>query len=374
MRSDWPADEAVTSTGDDLVWRAGPRALEHIRHHGLGPDDVRTVVLPATGPRWIALAALDRALLAAGWIAPRPGGARRVLVGASAGAWRALTLACRDAEVAHRELLGGYVDQVFARDVRPPEVSAAYRRMLCDVLTEERIRALVDRSDLGTVVLTDRTRWPVGSIRRPLQWAGLALCAAGNWVSPRLATTLLSPVAVASRPDDVPDTFEGEIAGLRVDNATEVALASGTLPLVMTPVGNPAGLPRGRYVDGGLLDYHLRRRWAPTGAGVTLLLHVGGPVRPGWFDRWRPSRRPAADVVGDLVVLQPSDGFLSRLPDGRLPDREDFLRFADDPKARLGRWRDAVSLGERLAGAFAQASSSDAIARRVRPLSGHGVA
>ncbi len=359
---------------DDLVWRAGPRALEHIRREGLHPGDVHTVILPASGPRWIAFAALDLALLAAGWIAPRPGAGRRVLVGASAGAWRALVLACGDAVAAHGELLEGYVGQVFARDVRPRAVSAAYRRMLDGILTRDRVKAIQTRADVGCVVLTDRARWPVGSTCRPLQWVGLALCAAANWLSPRLATTMLSPVAVASRPDDVPETFEGVVARLRPDNATETALASGTLPLAMTPVVDPAGLPAGRYLDGGLLDYHLRRRWAPAGAGVTLLLHVGGPIRPGWFDRWRESRRPPASVLEDLVVLEPSPGFLRRLPDGRLPDREDFYRFADDPDTRLRRWRDAVSLGELLAGSFMQASSPDDLAGRVRPLFRHGAA
>ena len=359
---------------ETLVWRAGPRALERLHDRGLTPTDVGAVVLPATGPRWIALAALDRTMLASGWLAPAPGAGRRVLVGASAGAWRALALACPDAESAHRELLDGYVGQVFAPGVRPREVSDAYRRMLAAILTTDRVTALVARSDVGAVVLTDRARWPVASSRRLLQWVGLALCAAGNWLTPRLQRALLSPVAVTSRPDDVPAGFDGPVAPLRADNATDVALASGTLPFVMTPVVDPPHLPAGRYLDGGLLDYHLGRRWTPADAGVTLLLHVGGPVRPGWFDRWRPSRRPPAAVLDDLVVLEPSTRFLAGLPDGRLPDRQDFFRFADDPAARLRRWREAVALGDRLAEAFERVSSAEAIARRVRPLRGHGVA
>ena len=201
-----------------------------------------------------------------------------------------------------------------------------------------------------------------------------ALCAVGKWLSPDLPSALLSPVAVASRRADVPAGFGGAVAPLRPDNATDVALASGTLPLVMSPVVDPTGLPRGRYLDGGLLDYHLRRRWTAPGDGLTLLLHVGGPVRPGWFDRWRSSRRPPPNVLEDLVVLEPSRTFLDLLPDGRLPDREDFFRFADHPQARLRRWREAVTIGERLAEAFERASSPVAIAERLRPLSAAGAA
>ena len=41
------------------------------------------------------------------------------------------------------------------------------------------------------------------------------------------------------------------------DNAEDALLASGTIPLLATPVRNIAGAPPGNYWDGALVDYHL---------------------------------------------------------------------------------------------------------------------
>jgi hypothetical protein len=40
------------------------------------------------------------------------------------------------------------------------------------------------------------------------------------------------------------------------------------------------------------------------------------------------------------------------LPNGKLPDRKDFIRFASDPQARIGAWSKAVREAERLSDEF----------------------
>ena len=68
-----------------LTIRAGPRALEKIRSHGLDPAMVEIVPGAAGGPKGLGIAGLDRAILGE-WLpsAPRV----RHLIGSSIGAWR----------------------------------------------------------------------------------------------------------------------------------------------------------------------------------------------------------------------------------------------------------------------------------------------
>src|SRR5262245_17543855 len=93
----------------ELCYRAGPQALAHVREHGLS-GQVRVFVLPATGPKWLIAYGFDRALVEGKVLqGPRP----TLLAGASAGAWRALSLASLDSRRMHERLLAGYCEQVF---------------------------------------------------------------------------------------------------------------------------------------------------------------------------------------------------------------------------------------------------------------------
>ena len=72
-----------------IVIQAGPRAIEHIRQHGLNPHDITIVPGAAGGPKGLGLAKLDEWLFAE-WL-PQGFEKRRTpidLIGASIGAWR----------------------------------------------------------------------------------------------------------------------------------------------------------------------------------------------------------------------------------------------------------------------------------------------
>ncbi|NCW34125.1 MAG: phospholipase, partial [Betaproteobacteria bacterium] len=88
-----------------------------------------------------------------------------------------------------------------------------------------------------------------------------------------------------------------------------------------------------------------------------------------WLDKpwiWR-HRAPAG--LNNLVLLCPSKTWIARLPDARLPDRQDFVRFAHDPVARMRRWRVVVQQAELLAEAF-ERFIRDPGCIRVEPLAG----
>ena len=74
-----------------LTFRAGKRALERIRSHGLDPADIEIVPGAAGGPKALGISGLDRAVFGK-WLPTAPG--VRHLIGASVGAWR-FAAACR---------------------------------------------------------------------------------------------------------------------------------------------------------------------------------------------------------------------------------------------------------------------------------------
>jgi hypothetical protein len=86
--------------------------------------------------------------------------------------------------------------------------------------------------------------------------------------------------------------------------------------------------------------------------GLVLYPHFVDKLIPGWLDKpwfWRHRTSAALD---NLVLLCPGRAWLAGLPDGRLPDRHDFVRFAHDPVARMRRWRVVLEQAQSLARAF----------------------
>lgn len=85
-----------------LSFHAGPRALAHIRRHGLRAQDVAIVPAAAGGPKGLIFQALDQYLFGH-WLAQAP--RERSLIGSSIGAWR-MAAACHADPVAAFARLG----------------------------------------------------------------------------------------------------------------------------------------------------------------------------------------------------------------------------------------------------------------------------
>jgi hypothetical protein len=144
-------------------------------------------------------------------------------------------------------------------------------------------------------------------------------------------------VVAGSRP--LPPVEGLDQAILDAGNLIDFALGSGTVPWYMEPVPAPAPL-RGRLLDGGLTDYHLRTPLATE--GIILLPHFGDRLLPTWFDQFRRGRSADRRLLDRVLLISPSPELIASLPDGRLPDRNDFVAYANDPAARINRWRQVL--------------------------------
>jgi len=154
----------------------------------------------------------------------------------------------------------------------------------------------------------------------------------------------------AGFPAHAPDAFGLTRVALDQHNAEDALLASGSIPLVCDPVPNIAGAPRGDYWDGGLIDYHLMLPYRDLDR-LVLYPHFVPHVTPGWLDKFLPWRKHmrAHPWLENMILISPSPALLARMPNRKLPDRNDFHRYGVDHDARMRDWKRAIAESARFA-------------------------
>jgi hypothetical protein len=358
---------------------AGPRALLHLRDRGLSSSDVRVIPAAAGGPKGLALLPLDRFLFGE-WL---PQSTQPIdLVGASIGAWR-MAAACLNNPVdAMYSLQQAYIHQNY--DVPPGRKSPTrahvserfgigiekmFARRLPEVLEHARYRLHVVTSRGRGVLARD------GRIRAPLGYAAAYIT---NLVSRKSMSALIERTVFSTRAAPLPfagHDYRTRRYPLTESNFSHAVQASCSIPFVLDAVHDIPGAQRGAYWDGGITDYHLHLDYrdvcggesrqpdhadvidaAQTSAsnGVVLYPHFQRAVVPGWLDKslkWR--HRPSA-FLDDVIVLAPNPEWVATLPNGKLPDRTDFMRYGTDLDARVDVWSRAAGESQQLADEFAE--------------------
>jgi hypothetical protein len=346
-----------------LTIRAGKRALERIRAHGLDPADVEMIPGAAGGPKGLGIAALDRAIFGA-WL---PGAPRtRHLVGASIGAWR-FAAACRtDPLAALDDFARLYVEQSYPPRPSRRFVSQAARTMLA-ALVAGREAEILSNPGYRLHVLTVRGRWPLtrdGGWSTPL---GFGMAALANAIDRRhlarfIDRTLFhdprerppfAPVGDVSAPNANQairfDAFHTHCVRLDAANLGEALVASASIPLVLEGVADIPQAPPGVYWDGGALHGPHRARLARQGHAVARCARrvagqrgagsalAGVPREAPPRQASRPQRLQALRRrrCGADEVLAEGD-LRERPPRRRLPRVRTAPRFGADPPT-LGR-------------------------------------
>lgn len=81
--------------------------------------------------------------------------------------------------------------------------------------------------------------------------------------------------------------------------------------------------------------------------------HFQRHVIPGWLDKGLRWRHRSTAALAHTLVLAPDPEWVRRLPNGKLPDRTDFVRYGHRLRERMHAWQTAVSEAKRLADEFA---------------------
>lgn len=337
---------AMPMSASPLKIHAGVEALAHLREHGLRADDISMMLAASGGPKWLVLGPLDRYLMRE-WFARRERPLH--LLGTSAGAWRMACYAQTDPLAAHLRFQEAYTAQSYEKHPRPQDVSDACRRILDEVLANGAENEILHHPVIRYHVLVARCRGIVGLDQWALQSLGLFVAALGNLAAPGAMYPWVDRV-LFHHPDPPPiDRFPHlpvRRVPLNEENLGKAMLATGAIPLVIAGVRKIPGAPAGTYRDGGLTDYQFDLPALP-GEGFVLYPHYSPrPPVPGWLDKRLWWRRPSREHYRRTILVTPSAEFVARLPDGILPDRNDFYLFTYAERRR--RWEQVLAASERL--------------------------
>lgn len=345
---------------------AGPKAMRIVRERGLRAQDVDVVPGASGGPKWLVLEALDRFVF--GELLQEDRDRPLHLVGSSIGSWRLACMAQRDPAAAIARFREAYIEQRYAKKPTPAEVTRVSREILDVLLGPTGEREILGHPWARLHVITTACRGPAASERTPVQMLAMAAAAAGNLLSRRTLALHVRRVIFHTAGDESPfralADFPTTHLALTGENLRPALLASGAIPLVLEGVPIP-GAPGGIHRDGGIIDYHLDLDFGP-GDGLILYPHFYPHLVPGWFDkglRWRRARGANLDRA---LILAPTPELVARLPNAKIPDRDDFYRMRDDE--RIAAWRRVAALGEALADELRELLATGRIADAVRPL------
>jgi hypothetical protein len=347
-----------------IVLRGGPLAIEHIRQHGLQAADIAAIPAAAGGPKGLILQALDQWLFGE-WLnsAPR----QRSLIGASIGAWRMAAASMPDPAKGFARLGDLYCRQSYPLKPSSTHVTTVILELLKEFLGGHE-QDIVQQKLNRLHILTSKGRGLLHEPRHGLHVkAGFVAASLSNIGARSQLARHMERVIISDQRDELLwlktkfDAFATEFCALGTDNLRIALLASGTLPLIMDPVGHIPNTPRGTYWDGGLIDYHLALPYsrlsqrAPN--DLVLYPHFTDHIIPGWLDKafaWRRAGKGKnRHWLDNLLLIAPSPEFIRSLPREKMPDRKDFTFHSKNHPLRIQEWRHAIGESERLRDAFA---------------------
>ena len=332
---------------------AGPKAWAHIEAKGLRPEHIGVIPAAAGGPKGLILGPLDRFLFGE-WL---PQSTQPIdLVGASIGAWR-MTTACLDNPVQGFDRLShDYIHQEYKvpeGQKRPSakQVSDEFSQTL-QAFYGGHVHEVLDNPRYRLHVVTSRGKHILHhehALLTPLGYAGAYLC---NAAQRKAMGAWLERVVFSSRgelPFDTAD-FATQHMALNERNFMAALQASCSIPFVLQAVHDIPDAPTGAYWDGGITDYHLHLNYK----GLVLYPHFQQAVVPGWLDKALKWRHKSTPFLDNTIVLAPNPEWVKTLPNGKLPDRSDFVSYASDFEGRVKVWTEAVKASEQLANEFGE--------------------
>jgi len=349
-----------------LTFKAGAGALRSVKTHGFDISSIGTIAGASGGAKWLVLSQLDRAILTN--LVPKLQGPVHLL-GTSIGAWRFSCYAQSDPVAAIDRFENAYIEQSFSERPDIQEITAKSREIIDVILGAGGRAEILSHPVFRTHVMAVRSRHLLATENRWLLTVGLLTAASLNLIS-RRTLGMFFERALFYDARDLPPFFE--VGGfplqqivLSETNLADAIVATGSIPLVLQGVRDIDGAKPGVYRDGGVIDYH---HDLPHSAKerLTLYPHFYDRIVPGWFDKKLGWRRPQPDHVDRTILVSPSDAFVAKLPNGKIPDRTDFVNYL--PAERIAAWRACTEACKEMADEFNEVLEKDQLAARLEAL------
>ncbi len=353
---------------DTIYIKAGKSAYEIIKDGGFDFSHVTTCVGPAVGPRWLVVSGFDLALLenkVLGELKPV------LLAGSSAGAWRFSAWVQPDPIESYRRLIEAYISIKYDRTDTPKTIQETIRNAVNSYLEDDAIPFALTGKRYRLAIATARAKY-LFACEGQIQRAGFGAAFLLNAINRSWLRGLVQRVIFYNGPRPphfcLQDYFEGQTILLNEANFKYAVLASGAIPMVIAGIKNIYGAPTGIYRDGGLVDYHINQKYAAKKEEITLFFHHQERIIPGWLDKKLKYRRPSENMLENVVMVYPSEGFIGKLPGGKIPDRDDFKIFVDDPETRIKNWWRVAELSAPLGEKFLELVENKKIRHIVRKM------
>ncbi len=348
-----------------LSFIAGSRALRIIRDEGLTPDRVSVMAGAAGGPKWLILGGIDRSLAVIFKHRKKP----LYLLGSSIGTWRFAALAQSNPAAAIDAFETAYLNQSYSSAPTAEEVSAVSQVILDAYFPEKKKLEVLQHPYYRLNILAVRARHILAVESRAAIAAGMALATLTNLLSRRSMGLHFERTLFCDGRDVPPFYNMGGFpilhAYLAEDNIKQAVMASGSIPLVMKGVTDIPGVPVGTYRDGGMIDYHIDIPFDSDPDHIVLYPHYTDSIIPGWLDKHLPWRRAHKKNMENVLIVCPSKDFIGALPYGKIPDRNDFMKFRGKDSERLDYWRRDVQGAKNLGEEFYEAVASKKISSMV---------
>jgi hypothetical protein len=349
-----------------LTLKAGAGALKSVKTHGFDPSSIGTIAGASGGAKWLVLSQLDRAII--NTVVPKLQGPVHLL-GTSIGSWRFACYAQNEPLAAIDRFETAYIHQSFSEKPDVHEITATSREIIDRVLGANGVEEVLQHPVFRTHVMAVRSRHILASESRWLLGPGLLTAAMLNLIS-RKSLGLFFERALFYDARDLPPFFDAtgfplQQIALSPRNLEDAIVATGSIPMVLSGVRDIDGAHPGVYRDGGVIDYH---HDLPHSAGerLTLYPHFYDHIVPGWFDKKLGWRRPHPEHVDRTILISPTDEFVSRLPNRKIPDRTDFVNFS--PSERIAAWEACTEACRELADDFNEIMAKEQLAAHLEPL------
>jgi hypothetical protein len=353
---------------DNLSIFAGETARSVIKENGLKPEMVKVVAGAAGGPKFLVLSQIDRFLFSE-WFDSEHS---LDFVGSSIGAWRFAALSMKNPLDAYDRLYIAYTSQQYESRPTREEVSSESFKIMQAFLGETGISEIVSSKNRRLNILSVKCRGPISSDNRLILGVGLAGAAFSNVISRKLMGGFFKRALFHFPQQNPPflnsSEFPIDHIPLSEQNLQQALLSSGSIPFVMSGVFDIDGAPKGTYRDGGLLDYHMDIPYEVGEDSIVLFPHYTNKIIPGWLDKKLSWRKANRDNMKNVLMVCPSDRFVSDLPFGKIPDRNDFYKFEGQDEDRLKYWRAVAEKSKILAEELHQIFNNQAIEGLVKPL------
>lgn len=352
---------------DNLTILAGRTAYQHIKENGLSPDDIDAMLGASGAAKWLSIYGLDSAIFSQ-WFAGRTKPLH--LFGTSIGAWKFAAAAQTNCLEAFDRLKHAYIHQHYKGRISAAQIARETRRIMNEFLTIQAIDEILSHPWIRIGFSAARCKGLIASQHGIIQAMGVGQAFALNAISRKLQRFCFERVLFHHPQYDTGILEEKKFSTTPIPldrkNFSKAILASGSIPMVMAGVTHIGGAPEGTYRDGGLLDYHPAFSLNPEQTGFILYPHFYTELTPGWFDKKFPNRRAKGKPADRMILLSPSPGFVSTLPFGRIPDRQDFIRLMGRDNERIQTWKKASDMCRVLGYEFIEAAENGSIRDKVK--------